>query len=325
MSPRLEIKSANAFLMYDNNENLFFQGSGSQEWVSLNDISDYVKIATINTEDKNFYKHFGFDPLRIMKALYVNVRGSGSTKISTSNPNSISPSLESVDESYGETKLINPNIDMRVYEEVRMSTDDLYKSISKKQINNIDFKNMKDIIYKDLIDYQEDFKTVIDEIKAYDKDFDVKDYKVVYHMVSENEGFGYLNIYYYIDGKIETNKVYSALINDYIITSINLVGVRKENANITNKLDENSIIKIITEFELNKQQKILDNIELEYKNVNNLLKNNKINIDNLNDNVSRASERYYYDYNTNELQYQLSLTIGFENDSMDINEYVINL
>jgi len=258
-------------------------------------------------------------------ALYVNVRGSGSTKISTSNPNSISPSLESVDESYGETKLINPNIDMRVYEEVRMSTDDLYKSISKKQINNIDFKNMKDIIYKDLIDYQEDFKTVIDEIKAYDKDFDVKDYKVVYHMVSENEGFGYLNIYYYIDGKIETNKVYSALINDYIITSINLVGVRKENANITNKLDENSIIKIITEFELNKQQKILDNIELEYKNVNNLLKNNKINIDNLNDNVSRASERYYYDYNTNELQYQLSLTIGFENDSMDINEYVINL
>lgn len=79
MSPKLEIKSANAFLMYDNSNNLFFQGSGAKEWVSLNDISDYVKIATINTEDKNFYKHFGFDPFRIMKAMYVNV-SSGSTK-----------------------------------------------------------------------------------------------------------------------------------------------------------------------------------------------------------------------------------------------------
>lgn len=79
MSPKLEIKSANAFLMYDNSEDLFFQGSGSQEWVNLEDISGYVTLATINTEDKHFYNHFGFDPLRILKALYVNVT-SGSTK-----------------------------------------------------------------------------------------------------------------------------------------------------------------------------------------------------------------------------------------------------
>lgn len=79
MSPKLEIKSANAFLMYDNSEELFFQGSGSQEWVNLEDISSYVTLATINTEDKHFYEHFGFDPLRIVKALYINVT-SGSTK-----------------------------------------------------------------------------------------------------------------------------------------------------------------------------------------------------------------------------------------------------
>ena len=78
-SPRLEIKSANAFLMYDSNGELFFQGSGSQEWVALDNISEYVKIATINTEDQHFYSHFGFDPLRIMKALYVNVTA-GTTK-----------------------------------------------------------------------------------------------------------------------------------------------------------------------------------------------------------------------------------------------------
>lgn len=79
MSPKLEIKSANAFLMYDNNSELFFQGSGSQEWVALENISNNVIMATINTEDQHFYNHFGFDPLRIIKALYVNVT-SGSTK-----------------------------------------------------------------------------------------------------------------------------------------------------------------------------------------------------------------------------------------------------
>lgn len=79
MSPKLEIKSANAFLMYDNNDELFFQGSGSQEWVSLENISNNVIMATINTEDKHFYKHFGFDPLRILKAAYVNIT-SHSTK-----------------------------------------------------------------------------------------------------------------------------------------------------------------------------------------------------------------------------------------------------
>lgn len=79
MSPRLEIKSANAFLMYDNTNELFFQGSGSQEWVSLDNISSNVIMATINTEDQHFYEHFGFDPLRILKALYVNIT-SGATK-----------------------------------------------------------------------------------------------------------------------------------------------------------------------------------------------------------------------------------------------------
>ena len=79
MSPKLEIKSANAFLMYDNSGELFFQGSGSQEWVSLDNINENVIMATINTEDQHFYKHFGFDPLRILKALYVNI-SSGSTK-----------------------------------------------------------------------------------------------------------------------------------------------------------------------------------------------------------------------------------------------------
>ncbi len=72
-SPKLELKSANAFLMYDAKEELFFQGSGSQEWINLEDISPYLIKTTINTEDKHFYKHHGFDFMRILKAMYVNI------------------------------------------------------------------------------------------------------------------------------------------------------------------------------------------------------------------------------------------------------------
>ncbi len=72
-SPKLELKSANAFLMYDSNQELFFQGSGSQEWINLEDISDSLIKTTIYTEDKHFYSHHGFDFLRILKAIYVNV------------------------------------------------------------------------------------------------------------------------------------------------------------------------------------------------------------------------------------------------------------
>ncbi|MEG2447597.1 MAG: PBP1A family penicillin-binding protein [Bacilli bacterium] len=79
LSPKLPIKSANALAMYDNTNNLFFQGTGSKEWISLKEISPYLISATISTEDKTFYKHFGFDPLRIAKAFYINFKA-GTTK-----------------------------------------------------------------------------------------------------------------------------------------------------------------------------------------------------------------------------------------------------
>lgn len=73
ISPKLEIRSANNISLYDNNGILYFQGSGTNEWVPLDDISTNVINATISTEDKNFYKHFGFDFARIIKAGYTNI------------------------------------------------------------------------------------------------------------------------------------------------------------------------------------------------------------------------------------------------------------
>lgn len=72
-SPKPEIYSANNLVLYDSTENVFFQGNESKEWISLDEISDYLIKATIYTEDKHFYKHFGFDLFRILKASYINI------------------------------------------------------------------------------------------------------------------------------------------------------------------------------------------------------------------------------------------------------------
>ena len=74
MSPKPEIKQSNSYYLYDKNDEVFFQGNGTSSWVSLNDISNYLKDATITIEDKNFYQHHGFNILRIMKAAFNNLK-----------------------------------------------------------------------------------------------------------------------------------------------------------------------------------------------------------------------------------------------------------
>lgn len=68
--PKLSIDAANKFYIYDTNDELVSEFN--EEWVTLDEISEYVKDATISIEDKNFYDHSGFDYLRILKSLYVN-------------------------------------------------------------------------------------------------------------------------------------------------------------------------------------------------------------------------------------------------------------
>ena len=73
-SPALNINSTNSIVLYDSNNDVFFKGNEAKEWVELENISEYLIDATISTEDKNFYKHFGFDLLRIAKAGYINIK-----------------------------------------------------------------------------------------------------------------------------------------------------------------------------------------------------------------------------------------------------------
>ena len=76
-APALDIKNANQFLIYDDKEELIYQGSSSNSWVNIEDISQDVIDAVISVEDKNFYSHHGFDYLRIVKALYLNFKNNG--------------------------------------------------------------------------------------------------------------------------------------------------------------------------------------------------------------------------------------------------------
>lgn len=74
LSPKIEIKSNGKFYIYDNESSLVYQGSSSSSWVNIEDISDNMKNAIIATEDKNFYKHQGFDYGRIVMAILKNIR-----------------------------------------------------------------------------------------------------------------------------------------------------------------------------------------------------------------------------------------------------------
>ena len=69
-TPKIEISRNQSYYLYDNNEELIFN---NYSWLELNEISNYLIDATLSTEDKYFYKHIGFDYLRIAKAMFKNI------------------------------------------------------------------------------------------------------------------------------------------------------------------------------------------------------------------------------------------------------------
>lgn len=70
-TPKLDINKAQSYYLYDKNDEEFL--NKGKDWISLDNISDYVISATLSTEDKFFYNHFGFDYVRIAKAMFTNI------------------------------------------------------------------------------------------------------------------------------------------------------------------------------------------------------------------------------------------------------------
>jgi len=63
--------------IYDRNGMLLHEiidpTTGKRTYVSIDQISSYLKLATVATEDRNFYVHGGFDPIAIARAVYYAV------------------------------------------------------------------------------------------------------------------------------------------------------------------------------------------------------------------------------------------------------------
>ena len=72
ITPKISVNKDQSYYLYDNENNLIF--NDSDDWIELENISPYLINATINTEDKYFYRHLGFDYLRILKAALKNVK-----------------------------------------------------------------------------------------------------------------------------------------------------------------------------------------------------------------------------------------------------------
>ncbi|MBE6156602.1 MAG: hypothetical protein E7161_02535 [Firmicutes bacterium] len=72
--PKLNITNNGTYFLYDNQNQLVYQGSSTSSWVDIEDIDKKLLNATISIEDKKFYNHFGFDILRIGKAMITNIQ-----------------------------------------------------------------------------------------------------------------------------------------------------------------------------------------------------------------------------------------------------------
>ena len=70
ITPSPVINRAKGYYLYDSEGELIFDDS--EDWIALEKISPHLINATVYTEDKNYYKHLGFDYLRIVKAVLNN-------------------------------------------------------------------------------------------------------------------------------------------------------------------------------------------------------------------------------------------------------------
>lgn len=72
-SSPIALNNTNKYILYDNKENIIFSGVDKKEWVDIENINPNMINAILSIEDKNFYKHHGFDYLRIIKTLFNNI------------------------------------------------------------------------------------------------------------------------------------------------------------------------------------------------------------------------------------------------------------
>lgn len=73
---KLDLDTAReSITIYDKHNEILYETNfkKNMEWTSIDDIPEFIQNAFISVEDKRFYYHAGFDPIRIAKALGSNL------------------------------------------------------------------------------------------------------------------------------------------------------------------------------------------------------------------------------------------------------------
>ncbi len=73
--PAPKLMENSSIRLYDDELNIFYQASNtaSIDWIAYEDIPQEVIDAIISIEDKRYFQHFGIDPLRLIKAAWVDL------------------------------------------------------------------------------------------------------------------------------------------------------------------------------------------------------------------------------------------------------------
>ncbi len=74
LTPKTPLKTANQISFYDKDNKLMFSNTNGSKWIEYNNISKNIINSTISVEDKNFFKHKGFDYIRIISAALTNIK-----------------------------------------------------------------------------------------------------------------------------------------------------------------------------------------------------------------------------------------------------------
>lgn len=134
-----------------------------------------------------------------------------------------------------------------------------------------------------LIDYEDTFKDLIKELKRNDKNFDVKNYKFLVNMHTEDGNDGIIKVYYYIGDKIKTNRIYVAIIENGQISEVtDSLKSNNSNYHILTPEEEKNMIEKVDQF-LKESERDKDNTTGEK--------------------VKERKTEILYDYLTGELKY----------------------
>ena len=117
--------------IYDKNLNLIATvGAEKREYVSINDIPKNITNAVLTTEDSRFQSHIGIDPIRLIKAVLVNIRSNSAQQgASTITQQVVKNSLLTSDKSL-QRKIQEAYLSLKL--ENRYSKDDILEMYMNK-------------------------------------------------------------------------------------------------------------------------------------------------------------------------------------------------